>query len=48
MGDVGNELVGDHDRDLNVSVFKGFEDFWIGIVDFHSLSFEGFDQLYRP
>lgn len=47
-GEVGYELVGDHDRDLKVCVFKGFEDFWIGVVDFNSLGFEGFNELYRP
>lgn len=42
-GDVGDELVGDHDRDLKVCVFEGFEDFWIGVVDFNALGFEGFN-----
>nr|AFK46046.1 unknown [Lotus japonicus] len=46
-GDVGDEFVRDHDGDLDVCVFEGFEDFWICVVDFDALCFQGFDEIHR-
>ena len=46
-GDVVDELVGDHDGDLEVGVMEGGEDFGVGVVELDSLSLERLDKLHR-
>lgn len=46
-GNVVDELVRDHNRDLQVCVSEGLEDFGVGIVDFDPLGFQRLDELHR-